>query len=206
MTTLIENPMPKLNLWKTPILGPFVFWCWKLDAKRKLKWMQNHLKFLDKHIEIGSGPGSVLSVMKQQNYYVDGLDIADNSVHEDLRPIVYDGQTMPFAAGTYDTALLLTVLHHTPDPEAILCEAARIAKRIVIIEDVYDTRVMEWLTKAFDSVMNLEFIGHPHSNRSHDEWLETFSRLSLNLHYKTIYPIGGIFKQAVYVLEVKAHD
>jgi len=203
MAIVIQKPTFKLNLWKTPVLGAFAFWCWRLDAKRKLGWIKDHLKFLDQHIEIGSGPGSVLSVMRKQNYYVDGLDIADNSFHDDLRPLVYNGRDMPFPKGAYDTALLLTVLHHTSDPEAILREAARIAKRIVIIEDVYDNRVMEWLTKGFDSLMNLEFIGHPHSNRADAQWMETFAGLGLKVQHASIYRIGGVFKQAVYVLDVE---
>ena len=203
MTTIAQKPAGKLNLWKTPILGAFVFWCWKLDAKRKLIWMQDHLKFLHSHIEIGSGPGSVLSVMRRNNYTVEGLDIADQAFSEDLRPTVYDGELMPFSNNDFNTALLLTVLHHTRDPDAILREAARIAKRIVIIEDVYDNRFMEWLTKCFDSLMNLEFFGHPHSNRSDAEWLETFERLGLRAVHKSIYRVGGIFKQAVYVLETE---
>jgi len=154
-------------------LGSLVFAAWQFDAARKLGWIQEHLKKSDSHIEIGSGPGSVLSVMRKENYTVDGLDIADNGYREDLRPIVYDGEGMPFTDKTYDAALLLTVLHHTSDPDAIIREAARIAKRIVIIEDVYEDRVMEWLTKRFDSLMNLEFFNHPHSNRTDSEWQES---------------------------------
>lgn len=203
MTTFVQYPTWKVNFWKTPIIGALAFWCWKLDAKRKLGWMQDHLKFLDRHIEIGSGPGSVLSVLRKQNYFVDGLDVADNGYRETLRPTVYDGETIPFSNKSYDTALLLTVLHHTRDPDDILREASRIAKKIVIIEDVYDNRVMEYLTKAFDSLMNLEFFGHPHSNRTDAEWRHSFSELGLNLTHSTLHRVGGIFKQAIYVLEVK---
>ena len=203
MTTLIENTTPKSNFWKTPVLGSFAFWLWRLDAKRKLRRLQKHLKYLDQHIEIGSGTGSVLSVMRKQNYYVDGLDFADNSFHEDLKPIVYNGRMMPFAKDVYDTALLLTVLHYTEDPEGILREAGRIAKRIVVIENVYDRRVMEWLTKGFCSLMNFEFIGHPHNNRTHAQWIETFEKMDLKLWHKSTYRVGGIFKQAIYVLKVE---
>ena len=202
MTTLMENPTPKSNFWKTPVLGAFAFWCWRLDAKRKLRRLQKHLKFLDQHIEIGSGTGSVLSVMRKQNYYVDGLDFADNSFRDDLKPIVYNGKMMPFAKDVYDTALLLTVLHYTDDPEAILREAGRIAKRIVVIENVYDRRAMEWLTKAFCSLMNFEFIDHPHNNRTHAKWIETFDRMGLKPWYKSPHRVRGFFKQAIYVLQV----
>jgi len=181
MTSLAQKTASKVNLWKIPILGPLTFMGWTFDAKRKLGWLDSHLKYLDHHIEIGSGPGSVLSVMRKRNYYVDGLDIADNGYREDLRPI----------------------LHHTEDPDAVLREASRIAKKIVIIEDVYNNRLMEILTKAFDSLMNLEFFGHPHSNRTDAEWRQSFEALNLNITHSAIYRVGGIFKQAVYVLDVK---
>ena len=203
MTSLAQKTASKVNLWKIPILGPLTFMGWTFDAKRKLRWLDSHLKYLDHHIEIGSGPGSVLSVMRKRNYYVDGLDIADNGYREDLSPIVYGGQTMPFSDKAYDAALLLTVLHHTEDPDAVLREASRIAKKIVIIEDVYNNRLMEILTKAFDSLMNLEFFGHPHSNRTDAEWRQSFEALNLNITHSAIYRVGGIFKQAVYVLNVK---
>lgn len=191
----------KLNLWKTPILGPLVFACWRFDAARKLRWMKKWLTYMGQHIEIGSGPGSVLDVMRKDNYYIDGLDIRDTSYRDDLKPFLYDGLKMPFKEAAYDTALLPTILHHTPDPDHIITEAMRISKRVIIIEDVYEGRLMEWLTKRFDSLMNLEFRGHPHSNRTDQEWQATFERLDLSLQYKSIHRIAGIFKQAVYVLE-----
>jgi len=190
-----------INLWKTPLLGPLVFACWKLDAKRKLGWMEKWLPFKGGHIEIGSGPGSVLDVMRAKNYDVDGLDIRDTSFRQDLKPVLYDGDKMPFKGEAYHTALLPTILHHTPDPEHIIMEAARISKRLIIIEDVYEGRFMEWLTKRFDSLMNLEFKGHPHSNRTDEEWQDTFRRLGLSIKYKSVNRIAGIFKQAIYVLE-----
>jgi len=163
--------------------------------------MKRWLTFMGRHIEIGSGPGSVLDVMRRLNYDVDGLDIRDSSFREDLRPVLYNGDKMPFHHKAYDTALLPTILHHTPDPEHIILEAARISKRLIIIEDVYDGPVMGWLTKRFDSLMNLEFIGHPHSNRTDKDWQATFERLGLSLRHSSVHRVAGIFKQAVYVLE-----
>lgn len=199
----IMSVLVKLNLWKTPLLGSFVFACWKFDAARKLRWMQEWLTRHGTHIEIGSGTGSVLDVMRRQNYAVDGLDIRDTSFRQDLRPVLYEGEVMPFEDSTYDIALLRTILHHTPDPDAIIIEAARISKRVIIIEDVYEGCVMEWLTKRFDSLMNLEFKGHPHSNRTDKDWLASFEQLGLTLRHRTVYRVAGVFKQAVYVLEAK---
>jgi len=185
-------------LWKLPLFGPLIFAAWKIDAKRKLGWIQDWLGASDKMIEIGSGPGSVLDV---NDYDVDGLDIKDNSFRKDLQPHIYDGKTMPFKAQSYDIALLPTILHHTPEPDAIIRESARIARRLIIIEDVYEGRVMEWLTKRMDSLMNLEFFGHPHSNRSDKQWRSSFANMGLTLHHASLHRVGGVFKQAVYVVE-----
>ena len=62
---------------------------------------------------------------------------------------------------------------------------------------------MEWLTKRFDSLMNLECKGHPHSNRTDKDWLASFERLGLTLRHRRVYRVAGVFKQAVYVLEAK---
>ena len=93
------------------------------------------------------------------------------------------------------------MLHHTPEPEKIISEAVRCAKRIIIIEDVYDNAFQAWYTKRTDSLTNLEFIGHPHSNRSHTEWLETFETMGLTLRYAKVHSLALIYQQAVYVLD-----
>ena len=190
-------------LWSVPILGPLIFAAWTIDARRKLKWMTPFLSKPQSHIDIGSGPGSLLTVMRQRGFTIDGLDIRDSAYKDTLKPHIYDGQTMPFGAQSYDTALLSTMLHHTPDPDHILRESARIARRLIIIEDVYNGPIMEWLTKRFDSLMNLEFRGHPHTNRTDSEWKDTFARMNMRLMSAEIYPVAWIFRQAVYVVEPK---
>ena len=187
--------------WKIPIISSLVFAAWKIDARRKLGWIVDWLSLEAKIIDIGSGPGSLLQVLGARGFKAEGLDIKDNSYRTALRPHLYGGQTMPFGTNSYDTALLATVLHHTPDPDAILKEAARIAPRVIIIEDVYEGRVMEWLTKRMDSLMNLEFFGHPHSNRTDAQWRESFVAMGLNLRHAQTYRVAGIFKQTVYVIE-----
>lgn len=152
-------------------------------------------------LEIGSGPGSVLTEFRAAGYAIDGLDISDSSYDETLKPLLYDGGTMPFKDREYDTALLLTVLHHTPDPDAILKEAARVAGRVIVIEDVFENAWQRKYTKVADSITNLEFFGHPHTNRSDPEWRETFERLGLSLVHGEVHRLARIFRQAVYVVE-----
>ena len=189
------------SLWRIPVLGPAVFAVWRADARRKLDLIRPWMPEDQTLLEIGSGPGSVLAEFRAAGYSVDGLDIHDSSYDETLTPTLYDGGVMPFTDGAYDTALLLTVLHHTPDPEAILTEAARVARRVIVIEDVFESAWQRKYTKVADSITNLEFFGHPHTNRSDQQWRATFERLGLRLRYGEVHRLAQIFRQAVYVVE-----
>lgn len=189
------------SLWSTPILGSAIFSIWCADARRKLDLIRPWLDSGKPILEIGSGPGSILAEFRRAGYTLDGLDITDTSYRPELAPTVYDGQTMPFADGAYDTALLLTVLHHTENPDAILGEASRVARRLIIIEDVFESTWQRKYTKFADSITNLEFVGHPHTNRSDLEWRETFDRFGMTLLHAETHRLAAIFRQAVYVLE-----
>ncbi|MEM6533991.1 MAG: class I SAM-dependent methyltransferase [Pseudomonadota bacterium] len=189
------------SLWRTPVLGALVFSVWRADARRKLELVSPWLTAGDRILEIGSGPGSVLYEFRRAGFQVDALDVADSSFSAALKPALYDGEVMPFQDGAYDTALLLTVLHHVPDPDMILKEAARVARRVIIIEDVFESTWQRKYTKFADSITNLEVFGHPHSNRSDMAWRDTFSHLGFELLHGEVHRFAGVFRQAVYVIE-----
>lgn len=189
------------SLWNTPYIGSLVFSIWRADARRKLALASPWIDREDQLLEIGSGPGSVLFEFREAGFQIDAIDVNDTSFAPTLAPTLYDGRNMPYQADAYDTALLLTVLHHTPEPDQILLETSRIARRIIILEDVYDGPWQRKYTKVADSITNLEFFGHPHSNRSDAEWRESFTRLKLNLLHGQVHPFASVFKQALYVVE-----
>ncbi|MEP3225498.1 MAG: class I SAM-dependent methyltransferase [Parasphingorhabdus sp.] len=192
--------------WKIPLLGRAVYAIWKMDARRKYRLTHKWLKPADHLVEIGSGPGSVVEIFRDQGLEVTALDIADNSIEKRLRPIIYDGEIMPFDDQTFDTGLLLTILHHTKRPDVILHEAARISKRLIIIEDVYESPWQAFYTKWTDKLTNMEFFGHPHSNRSHQQWLATFDQMGLHLRHSAVHKLAYFYRQAVYVLDVDPID
>ena len=104
--------------------------------------------------------------------------------------------------GRFDISMLITVLHHCPQPEDVFAEAVRVSKdKIFVLEDVYSNWLMKRFTWFMDSLMNLEFIGHPHTNKSEYEWEKLFDLHHLKLIYKKKVKILFIFTQVVYVLE-----
>ena len=189
------------SMWKTPLLGSLVFSIWRADARRKLALAKPWISRERRLLEVGSGPGSVLVEFRKAGFQIDAVDVTDTSYSPALAPTLYDGQRMPYANDAYDTALLLTVLHHTSNPDDILMETARVARRIIILEDVYDGPWQRKYTKVADSLTNLEFFGHPHSNRSDAEWRNSFARQNLTLVHGAVHPFAAFFKQALYVVE-----
>lgn len=160
-----------------------------------------HMAVRDTVLDIGTGTGNVCAVLRERHYRVTPLDVEDLSFSDTVQPTIYDGVTMPYPANTFMVALLLTVLHHTPDPEAVLSEAARVARRVIIIEDIYDSTFHKYLTFFCDSLFNAEFRGHPHSNKSDSAWQMLFRQRGykiVSVHYTRSFVV---FKHAVYVLE-----
>lgn len=151
-------------------------------------------------LEVGCGNGALTVLLRDEGHSVTPLDIADGSIFPEVRPILYDGGQFPFRDGQFTTCQLITMLHHTPDPEHLIREAMRVADRIIIMEDVYKGEWQKRLTFFADSIVNGEFHGHPHTNRSDAEWRKTFNRLGLRVEFSEEYRFLWFFRQATYVL------
>jgi ubiquinone/menaquinone biosynthesis C-methylase UbiE len=155
----------------------------------------------EKLLDVGSGICDITNLLLKKGYDVTPLDVQDFSYLPAIKPTLYDGHTMPFDDQTFDTALILTVLHHTPHPEAVLREAQRVARRIIITEDIYTSTWHKYATFGMDSLLNLEFIGHPHSNKTDQQWRETFARLGLRITAEKSMRSFGVLRHTMYVLE-----
>lgn len=85
----------------------------------------------------------------------------------------YDGYILPYAGRSFKNVLLAFVLHHAADSDTVLASAwAAVAGhgRLIILEDTPDSRAKAWWNKLFDSIVNLEFCGHPRGNLNEEEW------------------------------------
>ena len=202
--TSLGNPSgsaSRRGLWRTPVLGPALFAAWCADARRKADWMAPFITQGDRLLEVGSGPGSLLRTLRDRGFQTDGLDVSDTAYISDLAPLLYDGDSLPFRDDAYDAAIIATVLHHVEDPETLLRETGRIAPKLLVIEDIYHSPFQRRLTKIADSITNLEFIGHPHSNKDDAGWRALFDNLGFRLIHQSEKPYAGAFLQALYVLE-----
>ena len=166
----------------------------------KLNELMPYLNSTDNVLDVGSGNGVLCHELRKRNYEVIALDIDYVSFIESIKPIIYDGVRMPFEDACFDVALLITVLHHTQNPERVLMEAKRVAKRIIVIEESYSNVFNKYLTYFVDSVFNFEFFGHPHTNKTDAGWRDVFERLGLRLVNANYSKSVLVLRRVTYIL------
>lgn len=179
----------------------------KKDRKRALIKFSLFEKYIPKNasiVDVGTGSGQFAQLLKEKKYAVEAVDIIDKTNASEITPLIYDGKQLPYENNHFEVGMLITVLHHCPYPDKIFEEVLRVsAKRIFILEDVYNNSLMKYLTWFADSVANFEFIGHPHTNKSEKDWEKLFDKHNLILLHKNKVKVFFIFTQVVYVLEKK---
>ena len=119
-------------------------------------------------LDVGVGSGGISKFLKDKKLNVTGIDIADKSFFSDVAPIVYDGENFDFNDSSFDTALIIHVLHHCTNAYRVLSEAIRVSKRVILIEDTYRNRLEHAIVSFNDSVSNLEL--YKHTYRTPSEW------------------------------------
>mgnify|MGYP001607822847 CR=1 FL=1 len=179
-------------------------WVVKLHHK-KAKYLVDLIRpFLSKTakiMDLGCGSGEVSLRLLEEGYSVTSVDVVNKVKVGGVRVLVYDGVKLPFKDGEFDKVLLITVLHHVDKYEGLLQEVARVSKEIVIVEDVYENwwdRVNIWF---WDSVLNLEFFGHPHNNHDDASWKKIFEELS----FEILEERSGRIRELIYEFKQKAY-
>ncbi|OGD83845.1 hypothetical protein A2572_02655 [Candidatus Collierbacteria bacterium RIFOXYD1_FULL_40_9] len=154
-----------------------------------------------KVLDLGCGSGEVSKALMESGYLVTSVDVVDKVKVDGVKVLVYDGVNIPFKDKQFEMVLLITVLHHVNDFEKLLIEAGRVAKKVIVVEDVYENwwdRLNIWF---WDSVLNLEFFGHPHQNRDDAGWKKVFGEIGFEL----LTERSGKIRELVYEFKQKAY-
>jgi SAM-dependent methyltransferase len=135
-------------------------------------------------LDVGSGDGHIASRIAQQrpDIEIQGIDVLARPTSA-IPVKLFDGATIPFAGGSFDSVLFVDVLHHTDDPNVLLREAKRVARSTVVIKDHLregfgaDTRLrfMDWVGNARHGVRL------PYNYWSRAQWIEAWERLELSV-------------------------
>jgi ubiquinone/menaquinone biosynthesis C-methylase UbiE len=162
--------------------------------------MESYLDLADRVLDVGAGNCILCQELGRRGYDVVPVDLRNLRLVDEIVPVTYDGTTLPFGNDSFDVALVITVLHHAPDPDTVLAEVRRVARRIIVIEEIYENWVEKYFTYAVDSLFNLEFFSHPRSNRTDSEWRKAFQKLRLDVSGAVYSRSLVLLRRVTYVL------
>lgn len=153
--------------------------------KRRVQVLARHFAALMpatvRVLDVGCGDGAIDFLIQQlkPEVSIDGIDVL-------VRPFTripvkpFDGTHIPYADNSFDAVMFVDVLHHTPDPLALLREARRVAKAIIIKDHLCEgflaaptLRFMDWFGNAHHGV------ALPYNYWSEVQWNKAFRTLGI---------------------------
>lgn len=132
-------------------------------------------------LDIGGGWGFYSEPLERRGHHLTVLDVVKPALQK-APVIIYEGGRFPFPDQSFDVSLLVTMLHHVPDPEALIREAGRVTRRfLIVVEDLYHHAWGRFWTVLRDRLYNFEFFGHPCQFRKKEDWVALFGKLGYKL-------------------------
>ncbi|MDP6046969.1 MAG: class I SAM-dependent methyltransferase [Phycisphaerae bacterium] len=163
-----------------------------------------------KMLDIGCGDGRIANILSQRlgpRCEVVGIDVLVRDGAE-IPVTQYDGRTIPFEDNSFDTVLLIDVLHHTNNAAWLLKEAARVARDCVIVKDhVCESGTDRRLLSFMDWVGNRPGrIALEYNYLSAADWDDCLASAGLVSEHRTTdvklyrWPLSAVFHRRMHVL------
>jgi ubiquinone/menaquinone biosynthesis C-methylase UbiE len=135
-------------------------------------------------LDVGCGDGLLARQLldSRPDLSIEGLDVLVRS--DTAIPVTeFDGDRIPLDDNSVEVVMLVDVLHHTESPIVLLGEAARVARRAVILKDHCRDGFLAGPTLRFmDWVGNASYgVALPYNYLSRAEWQSAFAELGLHI-------------------------
>ena len=99
-------------------------------------WCSKLIPVNSKVLDVGCGDGRLdrLVADKRPDISIQGIDVFQRK--DAVMPMqTFDGESIPYAEGSFDIVMFVDVLHHASKPLTLLREATRVARQAVLIKD-----------------------------------------------------------------------
>lgn len=160
-------------------------------------------------LDVGSGDGKLARSLLQRrpDLTIEGVDVLLRE--RTAIPVKsFDGTHLPYTDSTFDAVMLVDVLHHMLEPEALLRESLRVARRWLVVKD----HVM----RGYAAGLRLRFMDYagnsdhgvalPYNYISEKQWKELERTLNVRVSTKISelglyrWPLDYIFGSGLHFL------
>ena len=173
-------------------------------AKKMCLACQDFIEKGSKILDLGCGSGIVGNQFKEFFYAeVIGVDIIDRRILP-LPFEIIDGKHLPFPEKYFDVILINYVLHHAKDPTALLKNAKRVGKKIIIFEDLPEGLFSKLICR-FHGLSYSTLFKNPNfiSFNSEKDWEKIFKEIGLNVIFKKRIN-NFLIKKELFICEPRA--
>ncbi len=185
------------------IVGHFAHGALEARAEKIVQLFEAQIPAGSRILDLGGGWGFYAGPFKKRGHEHLVLDVVSPG-YQKAPVVLYEGFKIPFPDQSFDVTILMTMLHHVPDPEALFKEVRRVTRqKVVVAEDLYHHAAGRFWTICRDRFLNVEFMAHPHQFRTDGGWREFFNRAGFEVRsFKSVYTwlMGLRVLNGVYVL------
>jgi ubiquinone/menaquinone biosynthesis C-methylase UbiE len=152
------------------------------QSRRIVDCLVESLPAAGRVLDVGCGTGKISRLLRERNpkLRVEGIDILAQPRAE-IEVKVFDGERIPFADKAFDAVIFVDVLHHTNKHAALLKEAFRVSKNLVVVKDHICRTRFDFVVLAFmDWVGNRPLgIQSIHNYYSQSQWWQLFENVGV---------------------------
>lgn len=156
-------------------------------ARKMCRDCRDFIKKKEKILDLGCGSGIIAEAFKEFfEAEVTGVDIKDQRIFNIPFEII-DGKNLAFPDKSFDTVLINYVLHHSDEPTALLREAGRVAKKIIIYEDLSENFLSRIYCKLHNLTFNIFFQKEKANSgffKTSKEWENIFQEMGFTVIFK----------------------
>ena len=141
-------------------------------------------------MDLGCGDGKIDSYIleERKDLSIQGIDVLVRP--ETFIPVKeYDGKTIPYESGCFDTVIAIDVLHHTDDPLSIMKEMTRVTSKYILIKDHVRWGYLSYLKlRAMDYIGNAHYhVQLPYNYQKEEQWNYMYNVCGLHVLKKQVH-------------------
>jgi SAM-dependent methyltransferase len=149
-------------------------------------WCSRIIPSNSKVLDVGCGDGRLARLIaeKRSDISIRGIDVFQRK-DAAMPTQTFDGESIPYAEGSFDIVMFVDVLHHASQPLTLLREAARVARQAILIKDHLVERTLAYSTLRFmDWVGNARHrVALPNNYWTLAKWRRVLDDLGLNIDF-----------------------